>query len=66
MAEILIQTRINCLGQTCLHWHSDGELSEEDRLLVFERLLQADGCSSAWGECWVSSDPRSVELAQPG
>ena len=23
--------------------------------MVLERLLQADGCSSAWGECWLIS-----------
>jgi hypothetical protein len=66
MVNTRFQSPANCLGKTCLHWHSDGELSEDDRLLVFDRLLQADGCSSAWGECWVISDQRSMEVAQPG
>jgi hypothetical protein len=43
----------NCLGQTCLSWQSDGELTPEDRLLVLQRLLQVDGCASAARECWL-------------
>lgn len=49
----------NCLGQTCLNWQSNGELSSEDRRMVLERLLQADGCASAAGECWLFSEPSS-------
>ncbi|MEY4354854.1 MAG: hypothetical protein RLZZ609_3095 [Cyanobacteriota bacterium] len=57
MADTRVHARANCLGQTCLTWESDGELSPEDRRLVLERLLQADGCASAAIECWVLSEP---------
>ena len=65
MVETLYQSRTNCLGQTCMRWQSDGELGAEDRDLVFERLLQADGCSSAWGECWVINDEPALAMWQP-
>jgi hypothetical protein len=66
MADTHFQARANCLGQTCMRWQSNGELSAEDRRLVFERLLQADGCSSAWGECWVIGDERTLAVSRPG
>lgn len=34
---------VSCLGRTCLHWRADGELIEDDRDLVLERLRQVDG-----------------------
>jgi hypothetical protein len=61
MAMHEIPTRVpgDCLGQTCLKWQPDGELSAVDRHLVLERLLQADGCPSPLTECWVwSGDPQ--------
>jgi hypothetical protein len=66
MADTRFHARANCLGQTCLRWQPDGELSAEDRRLVLERLLRADGCSSAWGECWVISEPRTLAMSQTG
>ena len=33
---------ITCLGRTCLHWRADGELNEDDRDLVLQRLRQVD------------------------
>lgn len=57
MADALITPRANCLGQSCLQWQANGELSPDDRRLVFERLLRADGCASATSECWVISEP---------
>lgn len=53
MADTLFKSRSNCLGQSCLEWQPNGELSPEDRRLVFERLLRADGCASASTECWL-------------
>lgn len=32
----------SCLGFTCLKWSASGELSEQDRALVLQRLSQAD------------------------
>jgi hypothetical protein len=52
--------RGDCLGQTCMKWQTDGELSSVDRQWVLERLLRADGCPSPLTECWVgatSSEP---------
>ena len=37
MADTRDHAPANCLGQTCLSWQSDGELSPEDRQLVLER-----------------------------
>ena len=45
--------RESCLGQTCLQWRPDGELSPVDRELILQRLLQVDGCSAADAERWV-------------
>lgn len=59
MDDTRFQPLANCLGQTCLTWQSDGELSPEDRQLVLERLLRADGCASAAVECWLISEPPS-------
>jgi hypothetical protein len=55
MDDNRIRARGDCLGQTCLKWQSNGELSAADRHLVLERLLQADGCPSPLMECWVLS-----------
>jgi hypothetical protein len=55
MVNSLTPARDNCLGQTCLKWQPDGELSAVDRQLVLERLLQSDGCPSPMTECWVWS-----------
>jgi hypothetical protein len=41
----------SCLGQTCLSWQSDGELSPEDHQLVLDRLRLADGCAAGSREC---------------
>ncbi|MFN9487255.1 MAG: hypothetical protein ACK6BM_11500 [Cyanobacteriota bacterium] len=60
MADTLSFTPANCLGQSCLSWQSDGELSPEDRRLVLERLLLADGFASAASECWVLSEPSAM------
>ena len=57
MADTLYQSRANCLGQSCLRWDANGELSPEDRRLVLERLLRADGCTSASAECWAIHEP---------
>lgn len=65
MADTRFHARATCLGQTCLQWQPDGELSAEDRRWVLERLLLADGCASAWGECWVISDDRPLAVMQP-
>ncbi|MEB3259473.1 MAG: hypothetical protein VKP63_02460 [Cyanobacteriota bacterium] len=32
-----------CLARTCLKWTADGELSEEDKRLVLNRLMRVDG-----------------------
>ena len=56
MADTRFHAPANCLGQACLTWQSDGELSPEDRLVVLERLLQADGCPLAPGDSWVLSE----------
>ena len=66
MTDTHFQGRTNCLGQTCMQWQSNGELSAKDRHLVFEQLLQAEGCSSAWGECWVISVERTLAVSQTG
>jgi hypothetical protein len=47
------RARDSCLGQTCLQWQPDGELSPVDRELILQRLLQVDGCTAADQECWV-------------
>ena len=60
MADTRVHAPANCLGQTCLSWQSDGELSPEDRQLVLEPLLLADGCASAASECWVLSEPSAM------
>ncbi|MEY4354898.1 MAG: hypothetical protein RLZZ609_3139 [Cyanobacteriota bacterium] len=60
MADTLSFGPANCLDQSWLTWQSDGELSPEDRQLVLERLLQADGCASAARECWVLSEQSSL------
>jgi hypothetical protein len=31
-----------CLGRTCLQWRADGELIDDDRALVLQRLGQVD------------------------
>jgi hypothetical protein len=49
-----VPRRQSCLGQTCLQWQSDGELSPVDRELILQRLLQVDGCSAADQECTIS------------
>jgi hypothetical protein len=55
------------MGQTCLSWQSDGELSPEDRQLVLERLLQVDACASGSRACWLISEgwpsERSIPMA---
>ena len=33
MADTHVHAPASCLGQTCLSWQSDGELSPEDRLI---------------------------------
>ncbi|MEB3256055.1 MAG: hypothetical protein VKJ05_06670 [Synechococcaceae cyanobacterium] len=33
---------VSCLGRTCLHWREDGELIDDDRELVLQRLGQVD------------------------
>jgi hypothetical protein len=65
MADNRFHASANRLGQTSLHWHSAVELRDEDRLLELERLLQAEGCSPAWRECWVSSGERTLPASQP-
>ncbi|MFM9101044.1 MAG: hypothetical protein ACKOPS_06760, partial [Cyanobium sp.] len=56
MDSTRFQAPASCLGQTCLSWQSDGELSPEDRQLVLERLLQVDGCAAGSRECWLISE----------
>jgi len=34
---------LTCLARTCLKWTADGELSEEDKRLVLNRLKAVDG-----------------------
>ena len=60
MADTRVHARSNCLGQTCLSWQSDGELSPEDRQLVLERLLLVDGCAVGTRECWLISERSSM------
>jgi hypothetical protein len=60
MDDTRVHAPANCLGQTCLSWQSDGELSPEDRQLVLERLLLVDACASGSRECWVLSEPTSM------
>lgn len=33
---------ITCLGRTCLQWRADGELIEDDREWVLQRLRRVD------------------------
>lgn len=33
---------ITCLGRTCLQWRADGELIDDDRDLVLQRLRRVD------------------------
>jgi hypothetical protein len=56
MADTRVYAPANCLGQTCLTWLSDGELSPEDRQLVLERCFwlmgalrrpESVGCSAS-------------------
>lgn len=35
MDDSRVHAPANCLGQACLTWQSDGELSTEDRQLAF-------------------------------
>jgi hypothetical protein len=56
MADTRVYAPANCLGQTCLTWLSDGELSPEDRQLVLERLLQVDACAFGSRKCWLISE----------
>ncbi len=56
MADTLFQSRTNCLGKSCLEWQPNGELSPEDRRMMFVRLLRADGCASASTECWLAHE----------
>jgi hypothetical protein len=53
MAVTRLAHRDSCLGQTCLKWQADGELSPVDRQAILDRLLQVDGCSPHGEECWV-------------
>jgi hypothetical protein len=32
----------SCLGRTCLHWRANGELIDDDRDLVLQRLRLVD------------------------
>ncbi len=48
--------REDCLGQTCMKWQGNGELSAVDRDLILQRLMRVDGCSSPRLECWVFSE----------
>jgi hypothetical protein len=57
MAVTRLPRRDSCLGQTCLQWQPDGELSPVDRELILQRLLQVDGCTAADQECWLFSGP---------
>lgn len=49
-----------------MRWKSDQELGSEDPVLEFELLLQADGCTLAWVECWVINDEHSLAVSQLG
>jgi hypothetical protein len=60
MADTRVHAPANCLGQTCLTWQSDGELSPEDHQLVLERLLEVDACAAGFSECWVLSEPSAM------
>lgn len=53
MDEICGLAREDCLGQTCMKWQGDGELSALDRDLILQRLMEVDGCPSPLMECWV-------------
>lgn len=58
MDAIRTLAREDCLGQTCLKWQGNGELSAVDRELILQRLMRADGCPSPLMECWVVSERR--------
>lgn len=45
-----------CLGQTCLKWQANGELSSVDLQHVLDRLLQNDQGASHINECEFSCD----------
>jgi hypothetical protein len=42
MARTNDADRPTCLARTCLKWTADGELSEEDKRLVLNRLREVD------------------------
>jgi hypothetical protein len=65
MADTRLHAPANCLGQTCLSWQSDGELSPEDRQLVLEHLLQVDACAAGSSECWLISEGRPGKCSFP-
>jgi hypothetical protein len=65
MADTRDHAPANCLGQTCLTWQSDGELSPEDRQLVLERLLQVDRCAVGTRECWLIAEGWPSECSVP-
>ena len=58
MDDTRVHAAANCLGQTCLSWQSDGELSPGDRQLVLARLLEVDACAAGSRECWMISEGR--------
>jgi hypothetical protein len=42
MARATDADRPTCLARTCLKWTPDGELSEDDKRLVLNRLREVD------------------------
>jgi hypothetical protein len=65
MDDTRVHAAANCLGQTCLSWQNDGELSPGDRQLVLARLLEVDACAAGSSECWLISEGRPGQCSFP-
>jgi hypothetical protein len=53
-------TKTTCLGNTCLCWDANGELSREDHQLVMGRLIALDRQFRSAAEFGLTSSPGSA------
>jgi len=53
-------TKTTCLGNTCLRWDANGELSREDHQLVMGRLIALDRQFRSAAEFGLTSSPGSA------
>jgi len=54
--------RSDCLGQTCMKWEANGELSSVDLQHVLSRLTQFDQSAAQISTCDLTCDRGSCEM----